>query len=61
MDLRSTWRESQQVRRGVMGAISGAIAGITAASLEGVGTFQRYGVALLIGLIVFIALKLLLD
>lgn len=60
MGLRSAWRDNQQVRRGVIGAISGAIAGITAASLEG-GIAQRYGVAIVIGLIVFIALKLLVD
>jgi ammonia channel protein AmtB len=60
MGLRSAWRDNQQVRRGVIGAISGAIAGITAASLEG-GLVQRYGVAIVIGLIVFIALKLLVD
>lgn len=60
MGLRTRWRESQQVRRGVIGGISGAVAGITAASLEG-GLLQRYGVAILIGLIVFVALKLLVD
>ena len=60
MGLRSAWRDNQQVRRGVIGAISGAIAGITAASLEG-GIAQLYGVAIVIGLIVFIALKLLVD
>ncbi|WP_318569217.1 hypothetical protein [Salinigranum marinum] len=60
MGLRSAWHDNQQVRRGVIGAISGAIAGITAAGLEG-GLFQRYGVAIVIGLIVFVALKLLVD
>ncbi|WP_380677533.1 hypothetical protein [Salinigranum sp. GCM10025319] len=60
MGLRSKWRESQQVRRGVIGAISGAVAGITAAGLEG-GLLQRYGVAIFIGLVVFVALKLLVD
>jgi ammonia channel protein AmtB len=60
MGLRTTWRDSERVRRGVIGAVSGAVAGITAASLEG-GLFQRYGVAIVIGLIVFVALKLLVD
>ncbi len=60
MGLRSTWQENQQVRRGVMGAIAGSIAGITAASLGG-SLFYRYGVAIFIGIVVFIALKLLLD
>ncbi|WP_152041806.1 hypothetical protein [Salinigranum salinum] len=60
MGLRSTWRDSQQVRRGVIGAISGAVAGITAASLEG-GILQRYGVAIFIGIVVFIALLLLVE
>ncbi|AUV82368.1 hypothetical protein C2R22_12540 [Salinigranum rubrum] len=60
MGLRSTWQENQQVRRGVMGAIAGSVAGITAASLGG-GLFYRYGVAIFIGIVVFIALKLLLD
>lgn len=60
MGLRSTWQNNQQVRRGVMGAIAGSVAGITAASLEG-GLIQRYGVAIFIGLVVFIALKLLLE
>ena len=60
MGLKSTWQENQQVRRGVIGAISGALAGITAASIEGT-LLERYGVAIVLGLIVFIALKLLID
>lgn len=60
MGLRSIWQENQRVRRGVIGALSGAVAGITAASLEG-GLLQRYGVAIFIGLVVYIALKLLID
>jgi hypothetical protein len=61
MGLRSTWENNQQFRRGAMGAISGMVAGITAAAFDGVGTFQRYGVAIFIGITVFIALKLLLE
>lgn len=60
MGLRSTWQDNQQVRRAVMGAIAGSIAGITAASLDG-GLFYRYGVAVFIGIVVFVALKLLLE
>jgi uncharacterized membrane protein YgaE (UPF0421/DUF939 family) len=60
MGLKSTWRENERVRRAAMGAVAGAIAGITAASLQG-SLFERYGVALVIGLIVFVALKLLVD
>lgn len=60
MGLKSTWQENQQVRRGVIGALSGALAGITAASIEGT-LLERYGVAIILGLIVFIALKLLVD
>lgn len=60
MGIKSTWEENQQVRRGVMGAIAGSVAGITAAALEG-SIIQRYGTAIVIGLIVFVALKLLLD
>jgi hypothetical protein len=60
MGLRSAWRENERVRRGAIGAVSGAVAGITAAGLDG-GILQRYGVAIVIGLIVFVALKLLVD
>jgi hypothetical protein len=60
MGLRSTWQNNQQVRRGVMGAIAGSVAGITAAGLDG-GILQRYGVAIFLGIVVFIALKLLLE
>jgi high-affinity Fe2+/Pb2+ permease len=60
MGLRSTWQNNQQVRRGVMGAIAGMVAGITAAGLDG-SLFYRYGVAIFLGIVVFVALKLLLD
>jgi hypothetical protein len=60
MGLRSVWREKQQVRRSVIGAISGLIAGITAAGIEGT-VVERYGVAIAIGLIAFVGLLLLVD
>jgi hypothetical protein len=56
----STWRESQRLRRGAIGALSGAVAGVTAASLEG-GFVVRYGTAAFVGIVAFVALKLLLD
>jgi hypothetical protein len=60
MGLRSTWQESQQVRRAVIGAIAGLITGITAAGIEG-SVVERYGVAIVIGLIAFLGLLLLVD
>lgn len=60
MGVKAIWRDNQQVRRAVIGGISGAIAGVTAAAIEA-PFMQRYGVAIVIGLIVFIALKLLVD
>jgi hypothetical protein len=60
MDLRSRWKESETVRRSVIGAIAGAVAGITAVSIEG-SLVEQYGVALLFGAIVFIALRLLVE
>lgn len=60
MGIRERWQDSDTVRRGVIGAIAGAVAGITAVSIEG-GFIGRYGVALFVGIVVFIALKLLLD
>jgi ammonia channel protein AmtB len=60
MGVKAIWRDNQQVRRSVVGGISGAIAGITAATFEA-PFMQRYGVAIVIGLIVFVALNLLVD
>jgi hypothetical protein len=48
------------MRRSVIGAIAGSVAGVTAVSIEG-SLVEQYGVAILFGGLVFVALKLLVD
>lgn len=60
MGLKTRWQESQQVRRAVIGAIAGSVAGVTAVSIEG-SLIEQYGVAIFVGLIIFVALRLLVD
>ena len=60
MGLRSKWQESKRVRRSVIGGVAGSVAGVTAVSIEG-SLLEQYGVALLFGALVFVALKLLVD
>jgi ammonia channel protein AmtB len=60
MGLLSTLRDSRRVRLGAIGAVSGAVAGILAVNLTG-SFVQRYGVAVFIGLIVYVALRLVVE
>jgi ammonia channel protein AmtB len=60
MGLLSTVRDSRRLRLGAIGAVSGAVAGILAVNLTG-SFVQRYGVAIFLGLIVYVALKLLVQ
>ncbi|RDI72827.1 hypothetical protein [Halopelagius longus] len=59
MELRERLSEDDRLRRGVIGAVSGAVAGLTAVSLESGGSAERFLVALFVGAVVFIALWLL--
>jgi ammonia channel protein AmtB len=60
MGLLSTLRDSRRLRLGAIGAVSGAVAGILAVNLTG-SFVQRYGMAVFFGLIVYVALRLVVE
>jgi hypothetical protein len=53
-------RDSRRLRLGAIGAVSGAVAGILAVNLTG-SFVQRYGMAVFFGLIVYVALRLVVE
>lgn len=59
MGLRERFSGNETFRRGAIGAVAGAVAGLTAASLNTGGTIERFLVAIFIGGVLYVALWLL--
>jgi hypothetical protein len=59
MELRERLSENDAFRRGLIGAVAGAVAGLTAASIDAGSTAERFLIAVFIGAVVYVALWLL--